>query len=209
MTIHVLPLAITMMAGPQIISAIIFVTAGRPIRLSLAFLAGVLAATVAGVAVMRGVAELLGSAVPMGGSQHKGGTGRIIELILVLLLLLLAVKNYLGRATAEPPRWLTTLLTATPLRALATGLLVILAMPSDLIVLLTVGLDLKRSNAGPIGAVPFVAATLLIAALPLLAYLVFRRRAEHAMPKVRDWLNSHSWLVNVIACLVFIALILS
>jgi hypothetical protein len=209
MTIHVLPLAITMMAGPQIISAIIFVTAGRPIRLSLAFLAGVLAATVAGVAVMRGVAELLGSAVPMGGSQHKGGAGRTIELILVLLLLLLALKNYLGRATAEPPRWLTTLLTATPLRALATGLLVILAMPSDLIVLLTVGLDLKRSNAGLVDAVPFVAATLLLAALPLLAYLVFRRRAEHAMPKVRDWLNSHSWLVNVIACVVFIVLILS
>ncbi|GAA4639481.1 hypothetical protein GCM10023196_101280 [Actinoallomurus vinaceus] len=209
MTIHVLPLAITMMAGPQIISAIIFVTAERPIRLSLAFLAGVLAATVAGVVITRGIAELLGSAISMGDSQHKGAAGRTIELVLVALLLLLALKNYRGRATAEPPRWLTTLLTATPLRALATGLLVILAMPSDIIVLLTVGVDLKRSNAGLVGAAPFVAATLLIAALPLLAYLAFRRRAEHAMPKVRDWLDSHSWLVNVIACLVFVVLILS
>ncbi|MCO6009399.1 GAP family protein [Actinoallomurus purpureus] len=208
MSVHVLPLAITMMAGPQIISAIIFVTAERAIRLSLAFLAGVLTATVAGLAIARAVAELLGSAVHLGDSQHRGGAGRIIELALVVLLLLLALKNYLGRETAEPPGWLTTLLTATPLRAVATGLLVILAMPSDIIVLLTVGLDLKRSHAGLADAAPFVAATLVIAALPLLAYLSFRRRAERAMPRIRDWLDSHSWLVNMIACFVFIALIL-
>jgi hypothetical protein len=28
------------------------------------------------------------------------------------------------------------------------------------------------------------------------------------MPKVRDWMNSNSWLVNIIVCGVFIALIL-
>jgi hypothetical protein len=28
------------------------------------------------------------------------------------------------------------------------------------------------------------------------------------MPKVRDWMNTHSWLVNIIVCGVFIALIL-
>jgi hypothetical protein len=27
------------------------------------------------------------------------------------------------------------------------------------------------------------------------------------MPKVRDWMNTHSWLVNIIVCGVFIALI--
>jgi hypothetical protein len=28
------------------------------------------------------------------------------------------------------------------------------------------------------------------------------------MPKVRDWMNTHSWLVNIIACGIFIALVL-
>jgi hypothetical protein len=28
------------------------------------------------------------------------------------------------------------------------------------------------------------------------------------MPKVRDWMNTHSWLVNIIAYVAFIALIL-
>jgi hypothetical protein len=57
--------------------------------------------------------------------------------------------------------------------------------------------------------VPFIAATVLIAALPLLTYLLFRRRAELAMPKVRDWMNAKSWLVNIIVCGIFVTLILS
>jgi hypothetical protein len=52
-------------------------------------------------------------------------------------------------------------------------------------------------------------ATILIAALPLLSYLLFRRRAERAMPKVRDWMNTHSWLVNIIVYIIFIILILA
>jgi hypothetical protein len=50
--------------------------------------------------------------------------------------------------------------------------------------------------------------TVLIAALPILAYLLFRRRAEAAMPKVRDWMNANSWLVNIIVFGIFIILIL-
>jgi hypothetical protein len=28
------------------------------------------------------------------------------------------------------------------------------------------------------------------------------------MPQVREWMNTHSWLVNIIACVIFIVLIL-
>jgi len=34
------------------------------------------------------------------------------------------------------------------------------------------------------------------------------KRAKRAMPKVREWVNSRSWLVHIVACLIFIALIL-
>jgi small neutral amino acid transporter SnatA (MarC family) len=34
MNLAILPLAITMMAGPQIMSAIIFITAAKPLKLS-------------------------------------------------------------------------------------------------------------------------------------------------------------------------------
>jgi hypothetical protein len=69
-------------------------------------------------------------------------------------------------------------------------------MPSDVIVLLTVGVNLVHNDAGP------------LAALPLLLYLLFYRRAQSLAPKVRYWMNANSWLVNVIACGVFIVLII-
>jgi hypothetical protein len=56
--------------------------------------------------------------------------------------------------------------------------------------------------------VPFILLTTLIAGLPLLGYLIFHRRAVGAMPKVRDWMNANSWLVNIIVCVIFIILIL-
>ena len=74
---------------------------------------------------------------------------------------------------------------------------------------MTVGVNLAQNNASLLGAVPFVVATILIAALPVLSYLLFRRRAEQAMPKVRDWMNTHSWLVNIIVYVVFILLIVA
>ena len=49
MNLDILPLAITVMAGPQIMSAIIFLTASKPERLSASFILGVAVATVAGI----------------------------------------------------------------------------------------------------------------------------------------------------------------
>ena len=127
--------------------------------------------------------------------------------MLVGLLVALAVKNYVGRETVEPPSWLGTLQSADPKKALTTGLLVILLMPSDIIIMLTVGVNLVQNKAGLIAALPFIAATVLVAALPLLLYLLFYRRAQRVMPKVRDWMNTNSWLVNIIVCGVFILII--
>jgi threonine/homoserine/homoserine lactone efflux protein len=204
MNLQILPLAITMMAGPQIMSAIIFVTAPKALRVSVPFLAGVAIATTVGVIITTTIASLLS----LGDPSDSGSSGNIIQYVLVGLLVALAIKNYVGRETAEPPRWLGALQSADVKRAFMTGLLVILLMPSDIIIMLTVGTNLAQNNAGLVAALPFIGATVLVAALPLLFFLLFHRRAQQFMPKVRDWMNTHSWLVNIIVCGVFIALIL-
>jgi threonine/homoserine/homoserine lactone efflux protein len=204
MNLQILPLAITMMAGPQIMSAIIFVTAPKALRVSVPFLAGVAIATTVGVIITTTIASLLS----LGDPSASGSSGNIIQYVLVGLLVALAIKNYVGRETAEPPRWLSALQSADVKRAFMTGLLVILLMPSDIIIMLTVGTNLAQNNAGLVAALPFIGATVLVAALPLLFFVLFHRRAQQFMPKVRDWMNTHSWLVNIIVCGVFIALIL-
>jgi Sap-like sulfolipid-1-addressing protein len=208
LNLEILPLAITMMAGPQIMSAIVFVTNERAVPVSLAFVAGVAIATIAGVTIAAGLASLLGDSLSLGGNLGSGSSGTLIQLALVALLVAAAVKNYLGRETIEPPKWLGKLQAADTKKAFQTGMLVILVMPSDVIILLTVGTNLEQSGSSLSDALPFVAATVLVAALPLLGFLLFHRRAQKAMPKVRDWMNANSWLVNIIVCGIFVVLIL-
>ena len=208
MNLQVLPLAITMNAGPQILSAIIFVTALKPLKLSASFLAGVVIAVTAGVTITYTLASALGNSVSLGSSSESGSLGNIIQYLLVGLLVFLAIKSYVRRETTEPPRWLGTLQNAKPRTAFKAGLLLLSVFPSDFVILLTVGTNLAQNNASLLAAVPFIAATVFIAALPVLSYLLFRRRAQRLMPKVRDWMNTNSWLVNIIAYVIFIVLIL-
>jgi Sap, sulfolipid-1-addressing protein len=208
MSLAVIPLAITMNAGPQIMSAIIFVTAPKALKLSAYFLAGVVIAVTVGVTITYTLASVLGNSVSLGDSSDSGSLGNIIQYLFVALLVFLSIKDFVGRETSEPPRWLGALQNAQPRTAFTTGLLLLSVFPSDFMILITVGVNLVQNEASLVGALPFVAATILIAALPVLSYLLFRRRAQQAMPKVRDWMNTHSWLVNIIVYVVFILLIL-
>jgi Sap, sulfolipid-1-addressing protein len=208
MNLAILPLAITMNAGPQIMSAIIFVTARKPLKLSAYFLAGVVIAVTVGVTITYTLATALGNGIALGDSSNGGSLGNLIQYLLVGLLVFLSIKNYVGRETIEPPRWLGALQNAGPRTAFTTGLLLLSVFPSDFVILVTVGVNLAQNNASLLAAVPFIAATVFIAALPVLSYLLFRRRAQRGMPKVRDWMNTNSWLVNILVYVVFIVLIL-
>jgi hypothetical protein len=209
MSLAVIPLAITMNAGPQIMSAIIFITAPKALKLSAYFLAGVVIAVTVGVTITYTLANVLGNGLSLGDPSDSGSLGNIIQYLLVGLLIFLSIKSYVGRETSEPPRWLGALQHAKPRTAFTTGLLLLSVFPSDFVILVTVGVNLAQSNASLLAAVPFIGATIFIAALPLLSYLLFRRRAQRVMPKVRDWMNKNSWLVNIIVYVIFIVLILA
>jgi Sap, sulfolipid-1-addressing protein len=113
------PLAITMMAGPQIMSAIIFVTAEKAVPISLAFVLGVAVATTLGVLSV----YLLGSAtdIDLGDPSDAGSRGAIGQYVLVALLALAALRNYVRRKTIEPPKWLGKLQQAVPKEGFGQG----------------------------------------------------------------------------------------
>jgi hypothetical protein len=209
MSLAVLPLAITMNAGPQIMSAIIFVTAPKALKLSAYFLAGVVIAVTVGVTITYTLATVLGNSVSLGDSSDSGSLGNIIQCLFVGLLVFLSIKNFVNRETIEPPRWLGAMQNAKPRTAFMAGLLLLSVFPSDFVVLMTVGINLAQQNSSLLAAAPFVLATILIAALPVLSYLLFHRRAVRVMPKVRDWMNANSWLVNIVVYIIFIILILA
>ena len=102
MDLAIIPLAITMNAGPQIMSAIIFVTASKPLKLSAAFLAGVAIAVSGGLTLTYTFASALGNSISLGDSSDNGSLGNIIQYLLVALLIFLSIKNYVRRETIEP-----------------------------------------------------------------------------------------------------------
>jgi hypothetical protein len=93
MSLAVIPLAITMNAGPQIMSAIIFVTANKPLKLSAYFVTGVVIAVSVGVTVTYTLATVLGNSVSLGDPSDSGSLGNIFQYLLVGLLVFLSIKS--------------------------------------------------------------------------------------------------------------------
>jgi uncharacterized protein YhhL (DUF1145 family) len=203
---QVLPLAITMMAGPQILSAILFITGKNPRATSIAFISAVPIAMSVMILVFMALAGLFDESLK--DDSEPSTAAQVIQIVLVGVLVLAAIKAYLGRETAEPPKWLGSLQEASPRRAFTLGLTLLSIFPSDFMILLTTAINLTSNDLSFAHALPLIGLTTLIAALPFLAYLLFRRRAETAMPRVRDWMNANSWLVNIIVYGIFIFLIL-
>jgi threonine/homoserine/homoserine lactone efflux protein len=102
MFLKVLPMAVVMVAGPQIVSAILLATSARARRDSVAFLAGATLATTIGVTA----AYLLGSSAV---ASTKGGRSDVIDYGIIVLLLILMVVVFRKRRHTRPPKWMSKL----------------------------------------------------------------------------------------------------
>jgi hypothetical protein len=198
----VLPLAIVMSAGPQIVTAVFLATSRNARRNSLAFLASVAAATTIGVAIF----YLVGSKVSSDTSEDSGRNW--LDYVILALLVFLAVRVFMQRKHTEPPKWMGRLETADPRFSAKIGLMLYLLMPTDIVSMATVGAFLARQGAPWVDSLPFIVLTVLIAGLPLIALLLLGRRAETLLPSVRSWMNANSWIVSEAVILFFLAMAL-
>ena len=199
----VLPLAIVMSAGPQIVTAVFLATSHDARRNSLAFLTSVAVATTIGVTVF----YFLGSGLSEDRSSDSGKNW--LDWVIIGLLVLLALRVFLRRKTSEPPKWMGKLETADARFAAKIGLLLYLVMPTDIISMASVGAYLAREGAPWAHSLGFVALTVLIAGLPLIAVLLLGRRAETVLPRVRTWMSDNSWIVNEAVILFFLVISLT
>lgn len=203
----VLPMAFVMVAGPQIVTAIVLATGVRARRDSVYFLLGAAAATTIGVTAAYRLTGLL----KKGDSPFSADPGleRSVDFAIVAILLLLAWKVFRDRKNVRAPRWMTKLETATPLDALKIGILLFLLLPGDLLSMATVGAYLAHHDAAWWGTLVFVALTVLLAGIPLLLLLVLGRRAQTLLPKTRDWMTANSWIVSEIVIAFFLLMTLN
>ncbi|MFC4247200.1 GAP family protein [Natribaculum luteum] len=198
--LEVLPLVFVMIGGPQILSAIFLATSENWRRNSAAFVGG----AAISIPLVVTVAYVFSAS-----ATEQGEPNTTVSTIVLVALLLAMVHTYQTREEAEPPRWMGKLETATPRFSFRLGFLLMGFFPTDILTSVAVGSYLAARNAPWTDAVPFILLTLLALALPSLALVAFGKRAETFLPKVRAWMNSHSWIVNEIVLLLFVAMSLN
>jgi len=193
----ILPMAFVMIAGPQILSAIVLATSENWQRNSAAYLFGASLS----ITLIVTIAYLVGAGV-----SNQGTSDDTIYVVVLVLLLAAMANTYLKRKTSEPPKWMGKLQTASPKLSFKLGFLLLGVFPTDILTSFAVGTSLAARDGPWWNCLPFVALTLLLLALPLLFLLAFRERAKTSLPLARDWMNTNSWIVNEIVIVFFIAI---
>jgi uncharacterized membrane protein YiaA len=198
--LRVLPLSIVMIAGPQVLSSIFFATSASWRRNSAAYVAG----AAIGIAIVGSLAFLLA-----GGASDAGASDKAIYVAILALLLFAMLHTFRKRKIAEPPKWMGKLQTATARFAFVLGLLLLGVFPSDLVTSVSVGSYISAHDEPLWHLVGFLGLTLLLLGLPALLVLILGKRAETTLPKVRDWMNANSWIVNELVLTLFVVLVIS
>jgi hypothetical protein len=188
--LKILPMAFVMVAGPQIVSSVVFATSENAKANSIAYVSGATLSVAVGTALAYLIADLLGF------DEAGSGGGSWVDWVLVALLAILAVRVYLTRNESEPPKWMGKLQTADPRFAFRLGLVLFIAMPTDIITMLTVGGYLVAHNESLLEAIPFILMTSLLVGSPLLVLEIGGERAQERLPVIRQWMQDNAWVVN-------------
>jgi Sap-like sulfolipid-1-addressing protein len=202
--ITVLPLAFVMIAGPQIISAVFFATSESWQRSSAAYVLG----AALSIAIVVSAAYLLAGVI--GNDDGDGDSGlSAVDYAIVALLLFAMVHQFRTRDQSEPPKWMGRLQEATPRFAFVLGFLLLGFFPSDLVTSVTVGGHLANDGDPWWYVLPFVILTILLLASPALLVVAFGHRASLVLPRIRDWMNTNSWIISEVVIAFFVVIILS
>lgn len=197
-----LPMGFVMIAGPQIVTAIMLATSRDAKRNSAAFLAGVATAVTIGTTVFFVIAQ----GVQSDDADESSGGSNGLTIASIILLLVLAALAYRNRHDTEPPKWMVRLQGASAAFAFRIGLLLFLVMPTDVITMFTVSNLLAREGSPWWHTLLFVALTVFLVGIPALMLTVMGSRAEVTLPKMRTWMTTNAWIVNEAVIALFLVM---
>jgi cytochrome c biogenesis factor len=169
----ILPMAFVMIAGPQILSAVLFATSENWQRNSAAYVFG---------AALSITAFVTAAYYLLNGISDQGASNDSIYVVVLVLLVLVALHVYRTRETAEPPKWMGKLQTASPRFAFTLGFLLLGVFPTDILTSVAVGSYLAAHGDPWRHGRPFFGLTLLFLATPALILVAFGARAESVLP---------------------------
>ncbi len=163
-----------------------------------------------GIAVLGTIVLLVAS----GGSASNHGTPAtwvsIVKIVLGLLLLLLAVRQWRGRprAGAEPelPAWMKSVDKFTPGRSGAMGIALSAVNPKNLLLVVGAGAAIAQTGASAASQAVALIVFILIASLgvgaPVAIYYLMGDRASRILGTLHDWLARENATIMAVICLI-------
>jgi len=204
---EILPLALGIAISPiPIIAAILMLLSPRAKTTGVGFLAGWIVGVVAAVTVFTLVSALLPDDDPDASKPIVG----VIKIVLGVLLLLLAVKQWRARPganeTAAMPKWMSAIDSMTPAKALVLGFLLSAVNPKNLVMAIGAGVVVGAAglDAGGITIVLAVFTLLAVSTVlvPVVGYLLASSAVRAPLERLRVWLQQNNATVMSVLLLV-------
>lgn len=203
----ILPLAVGVAISPIPIVAVILMLLSRNARTTsagfgLGWLVGILAVT--GIVIL-----LAGSITPDDGDGASTGW---VKVVLGLLLIFLAFKQWQSRSDTAPPKWMQAIDEFTFVKATGLGLVLSAVNPKNLLLCVSAGVAIGTAGLSSGNAiVVWLVFTVLAACsvlVPVLGYAVAAERLASALDATKTWLQANNHVVMAIVLLIMGAVVL-
>lgn len=202
--IAILPLALTVMLGPQILVSMLLITRKDVVKSSLVYTFSITITLLTTIFLY----NFLSNSIDL----HRTTVGNrpVLKYLLICLFIILIVKNIINRKKiTEPPKWMQGIKTASLSKIFFIGFCLIAFMPTDIIVAFTVGSLVDSAEKSILLEImPFLSTVLFICLLPLIVYFSLGKNGDSYIEKANNWLNTHGYVINIIVFLFFIYLLL-
>jgi threonine/homoserine/homoserine lactone efflux protein len=205
---ELIPLALVVALSPlSIIPAILVLHTPKPRPTGLAFLAGWLFGLAALTAIFVEVSGLLG------GMDKAPGWASWLRVAVGVALIAFGIYKWLTRKRSEHmPKWLSSLTTISPGRAVVTAAALVVINPKVLFICAAAGLAIGTEGLGRSGVwlaeLCYVLVAASTVAIPILAYTVSGDRLDPALATLKDWMErQHAVLLAVILVAIGILLL--
>jgi threonine/homoserine/homoserine lactone efflux protein len=207
---QVLSLGVGVALSPiPIIGVVLMLATPRARSNGLAFVLG----WVAGLATVGTVVLLVSSGADASESGQPADWVNVLKIVLGLLLLLVAVRQWRGRPHASEeatmPKWMQTIDQFRPPRAAGLAILLSAVNPKNL--LLVVGAAAAIAQTGTSAGSQAVALAVFIAigtlgpAAPVAIYLAMGERSKRVLDELKAWMSQNNAAIMAVICLVIAA----
>jgi threonine/homoserine/homoserine lactone efflux protein len=204
---EILPLAVGVAVSPVPVIALILMLFSKRARSNgLAFAVS----WVVGIAAVGAVVLALSGAGGLGQSGAPSTAAAVVKLLLGVLLLLLAVRQWQGRPTegreAATPKWMQRIEGFTPLQAGGIAAALAAVNPKNLLLIVSAAVTVTQADL-PAGRVTVAFAVFTVVAsltviLPVVAYLGLGDRAAPVLEELKTWLSQNNATVMAVLLLV-------